>query len=75
MVVDDEEPPFSFVKLDGPVTLHDDLDDVRRFATIIGGRYMGAEKAEEFGRRNGVEGELVVRVTIDRIIAKDEIAS
>lgn len=24
---------------------------------------MGAERAEEFGRRNGVPGELVVRVT------------
>ena len=31
-------------------------------ATRIGGRYMGEDRAEEFGRRNGVPGELVVRI-------------
>jgi PPOX class probable F420-dependent enzyme len=45
LVVDDDTPPFSFVKIDGTVTLHDDLDEVRRFATAIGGRYMGADRA------------------------------
>jgi PPOX class probable F420-dependent enzyme len=74
MVVDDEAPPFSFVKLDGPVTLHDDLDEVRRFATIIGGRYMGADRAEEFGRRNGVPGELLVRLHPSRVIAAFDVA-
>lgn len=75
LAADFEEPPYAYVSLQGTATLSDDLEEVRRIATIIGGRYMGAEKAEEFGQRNGVEGELVVRVTIDRIIAKDEIAS
>ena len=28
-------------------------DDLLRFATAIGGRYMGADQAERFGRRNG----------------------
>ena len=32
------------------------------WAAVIGGRYMGAERAEEYGRRNGVPGELLVRV-------------
>ncbi|KUO19619.1 hypothetical protein AQJ91_18975 [Streptomyces dysideae] len=31
--------------------------------------YMGEERAQEFGARNGVLGELLVRVTIDRILA------
>ena len=31
---------------------------------------MGAGRAEEFGRRNGVPPELVVRVTPTRIVAK-----
>lgn len=30
--------------------------------TATGGRYMGADRAEEYGRRNGVPGELVVRI-------------
>ena len=69
MVVDDDSPPFSFVKIDGTITLHDDLDEVRRFATTIGGRYMGADRAEEFGRRNAVQGELLVRIAPERVVA------
>lgn len=74
LVVDEEAPPFSFVKLDGPATLSDDLDEVRRFATIIGGRYMGEDRAEEFGARNGVPGELLVRIHASRVIAGFDIA-
>jgi hypothetical protein len=35
---------------------------------------MGADRAEEFGRRNGVPPELVVRVDPTRIVAKIDIA-
>ena len=69
LVVDLEEPPYAYVKVDGPVTLSDDLEEVRRFATIIGGRYMGADRAEEFGARNGVPGELVVRLRATKVRA------
>ena len=34
---------------------------------------MGADRAEEFGARNGVEGELAARFHIERIIARDDI--
>ena len=74
LVVDDEDPPFSFVKVDGTVTLSDDLDEVRRFATVIGGRYMGEGRAEEFGARNGVPGELLVRLCPVRVTAAFDIA-
>jgi PPOX class probable F420-dependent enzyme len=74
LVVDDQTPPYSFVKVDGPITLHDDLDEVRRVATIIGGRYMGADRAEEFGERNGVPGELVVRLHPSNVTAAFDIA-
>src|SRR5438105_7530590 len=50
MSIDDERPPFSFVVLEGPVELSDDLEQVRRWATVLGGRYMGEETAEAFGR-------------------------
>lgn len=69
LVVDDQAPPYSFVKIDGAITFEDDLDRVRAVATEIGGRYMGADRAEEFGNRNGTSGELVVRLTPDRIAA------
>jgi hypothetical protein len=43
-------------------------------ATRIGGRYMGAELAEAYGRRNAVPGELLVRVTLEKIVAHKNIA-
>ena len=51
-----------------------DQQDLLRWATRIGGRYMGADRAEEFGKRNGVPGELVMRITPTRIIAEEAIA-
>lgn len=36
---------------------------------------MGEDRAKEFGARNGVEGELLVRIHIDRVIALDDISS
>ena len=42
LCVDDERPPFSFVVLEGVAELSDDLGEVRRLATRIGGRYVGA---------------------------------
>lgn len=64
---DDEEPPFAFVIVDGTVELADDLDAVRRWAAVIGGRYMGEDRADEFGARNGVPGELLVTVTPTKV--------
>lgn len=73
-VVDDDTPPFSFVKINGTAELSDDIDEVRRWATEIGGRYMGADRAEEFGARNGVPGELLVRIRPTKIIAEADLA-
>ncbi len=74
LVVDDQTPPFSFVKVDGAITVHDDLDEVRRFAAIIGGRYMGVDRAQEYGERNGVPGELLVRLHPTKVTAAFDIA-
>ena len=72
--VDDETPPFAFVMVEGGATMTDDLDEMLAYATRIGGRYMGVDRAEEFGRRNAVRGELLVRVTPTRILAYAEIS-
>ena len=73
--VDDQVPPYSFVKIDGVAEITEDLGELRRWATAIGGRYMGADKAEEFGRRNGVPGELLVRVRPTRVTSERDLAS
>jgi PPOX class probable F420-dependent enzyme len=66
--VDDQRPPYSFVQVQGTAAVSGDPDDLLDTATRIGGRYMGSERAEEFGRRNAVPGELVVRVTPNKVI-------
>ncbi|WP_433801124.1 PPOX class F420-dependent oxidoreductase [Actinomycetospora sp. CA-084318] len=69
LCVDLEEPPFAFVQVQGTVTLSEDPDELLRTATELGGRYMGADRAEEFGKRNAVPGELVVRITPTKVLA------
>jgi PPOX class probable F420-dependent enzyme len=74
LCVQDDRAPFAYVMIDGQADWSDDLPDVRAWAARIGGRYMGADRAEEYGARNGVPGELVVRVTPTRVIAEFAIA-
>lgn len=74
LVVDVEEPPYSFVKVDGAVEFTEDPGEVLRVATLVGGRYMGADQAEAFGTRNGVPGECVVRLRPTSINGFDGIA-
>ena len=74
MSFDDERPPFTFVLVRGTATVSTNPEELLEWATRIGGRYMGPDRAEEYGRRNGVPGELLVRVTPDRVIAERDIA-
>jgi len=72
--VDDERPPFGYVLFDGLAEISEDLAEVRRWATRIGGRYMGAARAEEFGARNGMAGELLVRLRPSRVVSAVDLA-
>ena len=69
LCVDLEEPPYGFVQVQGHAELSEDPVELVRTATAIGGRYMGQDRAAEFGRRNGAPGELVVRLRPDKVIA------
>jgi PPOX class probable F420-dependent enzyme len=69
LCVDSDLPPYDFVVLEGRAELSEDLDEVRHWAARIGARYMGEDRAEEFGTRNGVPGELLVRVRVDKVLA------
>jgi PPOX class probable F420-dependent enzyme len=75
LCVDDETPPYAYRMVEGTASFQQDLDAVRLWATRIGGRYMGQERAEAFGRRNGVPGEVLVRVTPTRVVFEKDIAS
>lgn len=74
LCVDDEAPPFAFVIVEGAASLSDELDELRDWATRIAGRYMGAALAETYGRRNGVPGELLVRVRISRLLGQSRVS-
>lgn len=75
LCVDDQQPPFSFVVIEGEATLSDDLAELGRWAAVIGSRYMGADRAAEFGARNGVPGELLVRIRPTHVVAQRDIAA
>jgi PPOX class probable F420-dependent enzyme len=72
--VDDPHPPYSFVQVQGVASVGEDPEEVLDFATRTGARYMGADRADEFGRRNAVPGELVVRVRPTKVNSGFDIA-
>lgn len=69
LCVDLEEPPYAFVQVQGEVELSEDPAELLRTATAIAARYMGADRAEEFGKRNAVPGEYVVRLRPSKVLA------
>lgn len=74
LCVQDDQPPFSFVAVEGDATWSDDLEQLRYWASRLGGRYMGADRAEAFGARNAVPGELLIRVTPTHVVAERDVA-
>jgi PPOX class probable F420-dependent enzyme len=75
MCVDDPRPPYSFVQIQGVASISEEPRELLDIATRTGGRYMGADRAEEFGRRNGVPGELVVRITPTKVVKAFDLAN
>jgi PPOX class probable F420-dependent enzyme len=74
LVIQDDRPPYRYVVIEGRFTgFDDDPDRLYHWAGKLGGRYMGEDRAEEFARRNGVSGEIVGRMTIERIVAHKNI--
>jgi PPOX class probable F420-dependent enzyme len=69
LCVDDQRPPYSFVTVSGTVTISDDLEEMLPLSIRIAARYVGEELAEQFGRRNVVEGELLVRLRAEHVLA------
>lgn len=70
LCVDDEKPPFSYVIFEGNARIVSPTpDELVYWAGRIAGRYMGQDLAEQYGKRNGVPGELLVRVMPTKIMA------
>ncbi len=74
LCVDLEEPPYAFVQIQAEAELSEDPAELLRTATAIAARYMGADRAEEFGKRNAVPGELVVWLRPTKVLANFDIS-
>jgi PPOX class probable F420-dependent enzyme len=69
LCTDLEEPPFGFVQVQGEAELSEDPGELLRTATAISARYVGPERAAEFGQRNSGPGSLVVRIRPVKVLA------
>jgi PPOX class probable F420-dependent enzyme len=74
LCIDEEEPPFHFVVIEGTAELTAEHPDLLDWSTRLGSRYMGPERADEYGQRNAAPGELLVRVTPHKILAYKNIS-
>lgn len=74
--IDDQKPPYSFVIVNGIATIEHTPNHgvLLQYTTKLAERYMGKENSERFGRRNAVEGELIVRIKPTRIIAQKNVS-
>jgi PPOX class probable F420-dependent enzyme len=75
LCIDDEKPPFSYIQIEGKAVLSADSEALKHWSTRIAARYMGEDLAEAYGKRNSVEGELLVRVTPIKVVFIKDVAS
>jgi PPOX class probable F420-dependent enzyme len=75
LLVDDERPPFAFATIEGIVSISRDLDEMLPLSIAIARRYMGDELAEQYGRRNATEGELLLRLPRVKVTAMAGVAN
>ena len=75
LCVEDGEFPYGFASIEGEAVLEQLApEELLPWATKIAARYVPAEQAEAFGRRNAVDGELLVRVRPKKVFAFSGVA-
>jgi PPOX class probable F420-dependent enzyme len=75
LCVDDQVALFSFVTIEGTAEIiSKEPEEVFKWAKIIAARYMGNDKAEEYGRRNSSEGELLIKIKPTKVIDQKDTA-
>ena len=74
--VDDQTPQFSFVTIHGTAKIvRQKYNELLKWNTRIGERYIGKSNAKAYGKRNSTEGVILVRITPTKIIAEKDIAA
>jgi PPOX class probable F420-dependent enzyme len=73
--VENDTYPYGFSTLQCTVQLQElSPEELLPWATRIAARYVPAEQAQQFGQRNAVEGEVLVRASIDSYFAFEGVA-
>jgi PPOX class probable F420-dependent enzyme len=74
--VESDSYPYGFATIQGVATLHElQMEDLLEWTTQIASRYVPLDLASQFGKRNAVDGEVLVRVTIVKSFAFSGIAN
>jgi PPOX class probable F420-dependent enzyme len=75
LAVDDEQPPFAFVLIEASAVVREiSPQQLLPWTTRIAKRYMGSANSDAYGRRNAMEGELLVRIPLTKVTARKWIA-
>jgi len=74
LCVDDDSPPYAFVRINGRVRLSEDLEQMRIWARRIAVRYMGEALADRYAARNAVAGEMLVHLVPDAVVGQTGVA-
>jgi PPOX class probable F420-dependent enzyme len=74
LACDDERFPFSFVVVRGRVEVDRAAPDMFAWTRRLAARYVPADQADEYGRRNAVEGEWLCRLRVDRVVGQVALA-
>ncbi len=74
LACDDERFPFSFVVVRGRVEVDRAAPDLYEWARRLAARYVPPDRADEYGRRNAVEGEWLCRLHVERVVGQSALA-
>jgi PPOX class probable F420-dependent enzyme len=75
LCVDDENPPYAYITVEGTASWSSDLNEMLHWATRIAARYMGEDRAEAYGKRNATPGEMLVKIKPTKVVFLKDIAS
>ena len=74
LVVDDDEPPFAFVRIEGTAQISQNRDELRNTAVAISHRYDGGEGVDEFVRIATDALGSLVRIQPTQVLALDRVS-
>ncbi|MEM7291781.1 MAG: PPOX class F420-dependent oxidoreductase [Pseudomonadota bacterium] len=68
--IDDQTYPYGFVLIEGDAVIETlSPEDLLPYAIRCAERYVPDGQAEAYGKRNAVEGEILIRVTLNKVLA------